>query len=206
MDNNHLPTSQTDYLGPANATWGIFLISVLGLFLEMLLIRWIGTEVRIFAYLQNTVLVVCFLGLGLGCFTSRQPISMRDMLIPLLVLALLLAIPTTKEALRKISQLLSVWGDLIIWRYQQVSSPWRSLGSLALGLGITYFLMVLLLDIFVPIGRILGRLLDEHPRTIWAYSVNVAGSLLGTWLFVLLSAFYQPPLTWFLVLGVLTFF
>lgn len=30
-----------------------------------MLIRWIGTEVRIFAYLQNAVLVVCSLGLGL---------------------------------------------------------------------------------------------------------------------------------------------
>ena len=45
----------------------LFLVSVLGLFLELMLIRWIGTEIRIFAYLQNTVLVVCFMGLGLGC-------------------------------------------------------------------------------------------------------------------------------------------
>ena len=36
----------------------ITLLSALILFLEMLLIRWIGTEVRIFAYLQNGVLVV----------------------------------------------------------------------------------------------------------------------------------------------------
>ena len=42
-----------------------------------------GTEIRIFAYLQNTRLVVCFLGLGLGCFTSRKPIVMRDMLLRL---------------------------------------------------------------------------------------------------------------------------
>ncbi len=43
------PAAGADYLGPANPTWGLFLISVLGLFLEMLLIRWISTEVRIFA-------------------------------------------------------------------------------------------------------------------------------------------------------------
>ena len=30
-------------------------------------------------------------------------------------------------------------------------------------------------------------------------------ALLGTWLFVVLSLFYQPPLTWFLVLGALIF-
>jgi len=87
------------YSGPVNQTWAIFLISVLGLFLEMLLIRWIGTEIMIFAYLQNTVLVVCFLGLGLGCFTSREPIDLRGLLLPLFILVLLLAIPQTRKGL-----------------------------------------------------------------------------------------------------------
>lgn len=197
---------QGDYPGPANPTWGIFLISVLGLFLEMLLIRWIGTEIRIFAYLQNTVLVICFLGLGLGCFTSHKPIIMRDMLLPLFVLTLFLAIPITRTGLGKTSQLLSVLGDLVIWHFTVTTGFWQTISYVLLGLAVTYLLMVLLLDIFVPIGRILGRLMDEHPRIIWAYSVNVAGSLLGTWLFVLLSIWYQPPLTWFLVLGGLILF
>ncbi|MCX5892776.1 MAG: hypothetical protein NTW80_07365, partial [Deltaproteobacteria bacterium] len=112
MDDRNITKSQDDYPGPANRTWGIFLISVLGLFLEMLLIRWIGTEIRIFAYLQNTVLVVCFLGLGLGCFTSRKPIRLRDMLLPLFILVLLLAIPITRTGLSSTSDLLSVLGDL----------------------------------------------------------------------------------------------
>src|SRR5437867_12140298 len=64
-------------------TSAIFLISVLGLFLEMLLIRWISTEVRIFAYLQNSILIACFLGLGLGSLTSRRPIVFRHTLTPL---------------------------------------------------------------------------------------------------------------------------
>src|SRR5574340_1121196 len=115
MEPSASPVDRADYLGPANQSWAIFLISVLGLFLEMLLIRWIGTEVRIFAYLQNTILVVCFLGLGLGCFTSRQPIDMRQALFPLLVLVLLLAIPFTRKWLSGISDMLSVLGDLVIW-------------------------------------------------------------------------------------------
>jgi hypothetical protein len=67
--------NQKDDIGPANRTLAIFLISILGLFLEMLFIRWISTEVRIFAYMQNTVLVVCFMGLGFGlafCDTHYQ--------------------------------------------------------------------------------------------------------------------------------------
>ena len=67
-----LPETEEAAVNPAYATWVLFLVSVLGLFLELMLIRWIGTEIRIFAYLQNTVLVVCFMGLGLGCLTCRK--------------------------------------------------------------------------------------------------------------------------------------
>ena len=81
-----------------NRTIALLLVSILGLFLEMLLIRWISTEIRIFAYLQNTVLVVCFLGLGMGCFTSREPIRFRRLLIPLAVLTTILAVPTLDRA------------------------------------------------------------------------------------------------------------
>src|SRR5437762_4341853 len=96
---------------PTRATAALFLVSVLGLFLELLLIRWVSTEIRIFAYLQNTVLVVCFLGLGMGCWTCRQPARPRDALIPLFLLTLLLAIPLTRQGLGKISQLFSVLND-----------------------------------------------------------------------------------------------
>ena len=56
-------------------TLALFVVSIAGLFLELLLIRWIGTEVRIFACLQNTVLVVCFLGdwVGHGRQLSTAP-------------------------------------------------------------------------------------------------------------------------------------
>ena len=60
-------------------------------------------------------------------------------------------------------------------------------------------MLILIVDIFVPVGRFLGRLLNDHPRTIWAYSVNVAGSLVGIWLFVVLSVFYLPPVAWFAI-------
>src|SRR5574339_16107 len=98
LSENTMKTSQLmqdNDLTIPNQTWGIFLISVLGLFLETLFIRWIGTEIRIFAYLQNTILVVCFLGLGLGMFTSSKPIKIKQSLLPLAFLLLLLAIPAT---------------------------------------------------------------------------------------------------------------
>ena len=89
---------QDDDLRIPNQTWGIFLISILGLFLETLFIRWIGTEIRIFAHLQNTIPVVCFLGPGIGMFTSSRPMEIKQSLIPMTIFLFLMAIPITRLA------------------------------------------------------------------------------------------------------------
>jgi len=196
----------TAHIGPQNRTTAIFLISVLALFLELLLIRWIGTEINIFAYLQNTVLVVCFLGLGMGCFTCREPIILRNMLLPLLILVLLLSIPYTREILGMISLVLSTSEDLLVWHMGTVDSASKKLLSMSGGLIITFALMFVIWNIFVPIGRLMGRLIDDHPSPIWAYSVNIAGSLVGIWAFVALSVFNLPPAVWFLLAAALALF
>ena len=51
----------------------IFIVSMLILYLELALIRWIGTEVRIFAYLGNLILIACFLALVLDVFGPHGP-------------------------------------------------------------------------------------------------------------------------------------
>src|SRR6476659_1218875 len=193
-------TSQNPALpGPANRTLSIILISIFGLFLELLLIRWIGTEVRIFAYLQNTVLIVCFLGLGMGCFTSHQPARLRNILLPLAIFTLLLAIPLTHAILANITNLLSVLDDLLIWECLATNGwPVKAMYVTA-GLALTLGLMVLIWEMFVPIGRMLGRLMDDPRQIIWVYSVNVASSLVGIWLFVGLSAFSLPPVLWLVI-------
>ncbi len=184
-----------------HGTLALFLISAIGLFLELLLIRWIGTEIRIFAYLQNTVLVVCFLGLGMGCWDCRKPFALRELLIPLGILVGLLAVPPTRAAVGEISTLLGGFQDFLIWD-PTVSYGLMQYAKPVVGLGLTFGLMVLLWAIFVPVGRLLGRLMNDHPNTIWAYSANVAGSLVGIWLFVLASALYLPPAVWFGVFAV----
>ncbi len=192
-----------DELPRLATTTAIVLISALGLFLEMLLIRWIGTEVRIFAYLQNTILVVCIFGVGIGCFTCRQPTSLARSLAPLAFLALLLAIPFTRFALASVAQMLSLMSDLVIWGQSISRTPGLTVFFVTIGLATVYLLLTLVVDAFVPIGRILGRLLDVHPDPVRSYSANILGSLIGTWLFVLVSAWYQPPVMWFVVLAVL---
>ncbi|MGE3818281.1 MAG: hypothetical protein AB7I30_02510 [Isosphaeraceae bacterium] len=198
MDNMDARANLDEFggVGSKNRTLCLFLLSVAGLFLELVLIRWVSTEIRIFAYLQNTVLVVCFLGLGVGALSCRKPVAVREILLPLGVLIALLAIPATRAGLGKISEMLSVLNDLLIWSKGRADGPWQSLVQVALGLALTLVLMILIWEIFLPIGRLTGRFLADHPRTLWAYSVNVAGGLLGVWAFVLLSALDQPPFVW----------
>ena len=50
----------------------LFAVSFIMLFLELLLIRWIGMELQIFAYFRNLVLISCFLGIGLGFGLKRD--------------------------------------------------------------------------------------------------------------------------------------
>ncbi|HKY09275.1 MAG TPA: hypothetical protein VJQ55_13575, partial [Candidatus Binatia bacterium] len=201
---NLLPT---DVSSRAQRNLALFLISALGLFLELLLIRLVGTEINIFAYLQNTILVVCFMGLGMGCLTCHQPIVLRNCLVSLLILVLLLSVPQSNMALRKVSLLLSTLGDLQPLEITTLTNSRDEFFAVPLGLAITFGIIFLVWQIFVPIGRILGCLMDEHSRPIEAYSYNIVGSLVGIWVFVLLGIFYQPPSVWFLIVigGFLSF-
>ena len=74
-----------------------------------------STEVRIFAYLQSSVLVVCLLGLGMGCFASHRTIDLRRLFIPLTLIAGLLAFPPAYEALSRISSVMAEFGNFMIW-------------------------------------------------------------------------------------------
>src|SRR5262249_59869602 len=81
----------------------------------MMLIRWIGTEVRIFAYLQNSILIACFLGLGLGSLTSGKPAVFRQTLMPLTFLLACLAIPFMRQGLAQTTNYLGVLQDFVYW-------------------------------------------------------------------------------------------
>jgi len=174
----------------------LFVMSGLGLFLELLLIRWVTTEIRIFAYLQNTVLVVCFLGLGMGCWDSRRPFALRHMLVPLTVLVALLALPPTRIYLgTAITDMLSGATGMTIWGAGTATGATAIAGAV-FGSVLTLGLMYLLWATFVPVGRLIAAQMNSHPNTLAAYSANVAGSLVGIWLFVACCAAGLPPAAW----------
>ncbi len=71
----------------------LIVFSILGMFFEMMMIRWVSSEIRIFAYFKNFVLVACFFGFGLGCYFSKRRINLIALFMPVLLLCLLIGLP-----------------------------------------------------------------------------------------------------------------
>ena len=81
--------------------------------------------------------------------------------------------------------------DLNTWTDAPQAQLPRLVGFARLG-----FVLVLICLIFVPFGRVLGDYFERTPARIRAYSVNVAGSIVGIWSFAALSFAEQSPVVW----------
>jgi SAM-dependent methyltransferase len=182
---------------PIRSELDFFLVSAFSLFLEILLIRWLGTEVRIFAYVSNLVLVVCFVGLGIGYATDKFRLDLRHTAWAVFIL-ILLAHPWLEPlGFRSISEAVAT-GDYNTW-----SAPVEETTRRAMGFARLAVLLMLVGAAFIGIGRTLGHYFEtmKTPRSrIRAYSVNVAASAVGIWAFSALSVLRQPPVVW-MVLG-----
>src|SRR5258708_36734376 len=101
------------------AQWSLFtlaLASALTLFTELALIRWVATEVRIFAYVKNLALLLCFLGFGLGCALARNPPRWLTAARAFLGLILVVRLPwLSAQVMEGLSQSLGAAQDVEIW-------------------------------------------------------------------------------------------
>jgi len=191
------PADLGGFSWPQLAFW-----SLLSLFLELLMIRWISSEVRIFAYFKNFVLIACFLGFGLGCYLSRRRINLLAMLVPLLSRVLLVQLPwpALRILMRLIPTFIGASSEGAVWGVPAEFS----FSLLAAAMAIIVPIFSLISVMFIPLGQLVGWYLENSTNGILAYSVNVAASLAGIMLYTLLCFFYQPPATWFSVAGLLS--
>lgn len=149
-------------------------VSLALLFLELLLIRLIGTEIRIFAYYSNLLLLGIFVGSGVGMFIKkRMPVGISAVLL-LAIMAILIF-----GWFVNITDSLAPLSESFLWFQITGISLTRVIG----GLFLTLFLFFLTMGVFIPLGQILGELLEDTSRIILVYSINVAASLTGMWLF-----------------------
>ncbi len=170
----------------------ILILSVWMLFLELFLIRWISTEIRIFAYVSNLVLLACFIGMGAGCFFSHKKINILFSLLMLAVITL--AVKSAPFVM--ITDLLGSFQDSVIW--SQALTPHNFLPALK-GIVLTLIMFGMVASIFFPLGQLLANMFASHEKIIIAYSINILGSIIGIWLFGLLSFLYTPPLIWLIL-------
>lgn len=181
----------------------LMVVSFLMLFAEIALIRWLSTEIRVLAYVNNLVLLSCFLGIGLGAFYSQRKLQLSFCGFGLAAQLLLVWMPVSfsiagksLHPFRDIPLLLSSFTDSVIWYESETTS---TLFLTSLGLISTMVIFVIILLTFIPLGQLLGKLLDEHNNTIAAYSLNVLASIAGVWAFSICSFAYMPAWIWFVV-------
>ncbi len=179
------------------------LISGLSLFLEMQMIRWVSSEIRVFAYFKNFVLVACFLGFGLGCMLCRRRIHVNVMIAPLVLLTIILTAPASPlhNMIAGLPSLLGTGSEVHIWGVPAAPASWSGM-FLAMLFVVPLFAEIAL--VFVPFGQLVGWSMEHAVNGVTAYSVNVLASLAGIGCFTALGFLSQPPLIWMLVAGILS--
>jgi spermidine synthase len=176
----------------------LFLVSFAALYIEILLIRWIGTEIRVFAYFQNLALIACFLGFGLGCYRAgRKKGQLFDAgAIAFLIIFVELPVPQWKRILEGVSSALSYSNDAQLWSAfpelygESPLIPFVASAVVATGL------IYLVVSTMIPLGQWVGTYLDAARNPVSAYTSNLAGSLVGIWFFAGLSALRTSPVIW----------
>ena len=162
----------------------LFLASFSILFLELVLIRWVPSYVRMFGYFTNFILMGSLLGAGIGILTHRAA-RIRLLSFPVLLMVLVgfvlmnqftFDVPTT---------------DVLFYGAGQTAAERENYWVIPL-------IFTFLVLVFVPLGRELGRLLEMLPP-LRAYGTDIAGSLAGIASFALLAYLSMPPVVWFAI-------
>jgi SAM-dependent methyltransferase len=160
--------------------------SAVMLFLELALIRWLGSNIVHLSYFSNFVLLGSFLGIGVGFLVSRRAWSLIP-LAPALLALLVLGVRLFPVSLDRTGS------DVIYFTSLQATGP-------PVWLVLPVVFVVVALVIAGP-AEIVGRCFaDLTPLT--AYRWDLVGSLVGIGLFTALSFVWAPPVVWGVIVAV----
>ena len=167
----------------------IFVASFLVLFLEVALIRWMPSYIRLLSFFSNFILLASFLGIGVGCLlaSSRRRLFYLFPILQLLVIGAVLA--------GRIE--LAVPSSTSIYFSSGTSNPVRLVESTLL----LPLLFLAVAALFVALAQRMAREMSMAPP-LRAYTFNVAGSLAGVLAFAVCSWLQLPPVVWFGVAAV----
>jgi hypothetical protein len=173
----------------------IFTSAALSLFLELSIIRWQATVFELFAFYKNFSLLACLAGLGLGYALGSRKVIPLFLAVPLFCwqFVLLLGLRYGLAAGDRLSLKMLPFSEQLNMGLPAVDTLFDSVQTYLL-LALVFLLTALA---FTPIGQLCGCLLERREK-LSAYGLNLAGSVVGVLLMFLLSAFWTPPIVWFL--------
>lgn len=174
----------------------LLLCGMTTLYWELLLIRWLSTSIRVIAYYSNFVLMAAFFGLGTGALLARYSVRLQRFILPAITLAVLLGIflsgffhfnfNSADEYIWIGAPTGIMYGGDAVVRFYQVL-------PVSVIVLITYIITA---SVFIIFGQWLGILFKTH-KPLWAYSVEIVGSILGILLFAFISFRGYPAVVWF---------
>jgi hypothetical protein len=165
--------------------------------LELALIRWTSSQIRVFAYFNNLVLIGAFFGMGLGVALGRTRPGLVYLTLPaLFVIVLPLAFSDSIGLVHLPfpDRSVSLWGG------ERVEA---NLPVFIRNLAVFLAIFTGIVGVFVCAGAALGHLFPRLP-TLRAYTADLLGSLAGIVAFAFASWLHAGPAVW-LALGALPF-
>jgi len=168
----------------------LFVISVVSLYFEMLIVRWLAAEVRLFSYFKNLTMMAAFMGLGIGFAVAEHRKDLWYCFLPLTLVYVPIVVAVGR--LTGYRALIMPEGGEFVWRTANLS---LSVSTAVFVLMVLLFFLYTML-LFLPIGQLTGRLMNGLPPLL-AYMVNILGSLVGIWAFSGVSYLRLPPWVWF---------
>ncbi len=163
----------------------LILLSFLMLFVELALIRWVGSNIIYLSYFSNFVLMGSFLGIGIGFLRAK---ACKD-LFPWAIVAMVFLV----GFVRIFPVTIDRTGSQLIY-----------FGALVRGLPMWVTLPVIFLAtalVMALIAQGVGRAFSQF-EALEAYRLDILGSLGGIAAFTLLSFLGAPPIAWGLMVAV----
>ncbi len=189
-----MPSDAKGHISPATHAAGkLFLASAAALYFELVMIRYLGTEIRVFTNLKNIPLIACFFGLGLGIILGRPG---KHLLSLFPVVGMILFVTA------RYAHWLHLTNIDLLWTYDLSQNVATSVGARALStfryLGLVLSLCSLLVTFFIVLGGFVGEWLHAVPG-LKGYGLNLAGSLAGALLFSAMAFLSFGPALWLFV-------
>jgi SAM-dependent methyltransferase len=208
MSAANLPSSRLESSSPRRNVAELFLASVLLLFLELACIRWFPAHVLFLTFFTNTVLLACFVGMSIGCLAAGMK---RNYLAwtPILLGIGLAAAHGIELVQARMAGVIAVGNQaspqLVFFG---TDFPDRDVASFVIPIEVLagFFFVIIALAMMGP-GQELGRALQRIPERLSAYTINIAGSIVGIVLFAACSWWELTPGWWFLaIVALLAYF